>query len=1051
MSGKVLGILKIERKEIGLLLLMFIQAGFIGIFIGGFDISMHAIYLSYFNPVSISKVYLYSGIAGILIMGIYTYFSTRFPFRFFILLNYIIVFLLTVIILFFVVFIPHEKFVSAGFALMFPLNIMIFLNFWRAQREILKPVQTKRLSVILQFAFYGGIVFISYGTILFLFVSSELYIILAISCLCLFLGIIFQIFINIFHRNSPVFLHSPKKINPIRSKFFELFYTRYTVLLVAFVVLSSVAGYLLHFNFINSTRLNYPSIVGFTKFIGLFSGSLFLFIFFVDKVFIRKLLYSYDSPFSLFLIPVVLIIFLIVSLGIYYTIGTERIIARFSFFFLIVAMIKTVYELSKYDVEIPSFKVLFQTLDVRFHGTIIPRVDGTLRCVGIALSGLLLIGVTKLNLINSIYLNILTLIITIGWLVVAFYLIKSYKSALQGTIKRFRSSKKSGELLLKAADEKLHLLINHKSPKKVMNSLLISERIEPVSFEKHIINFIKDNSPVLQEFAFNKIDEKDLIVAYPDLKNLKPAPDGSNIKGIKLAERFEQKISLGKTVSQIERLAGSKNINDRVLAANLIGYLNKKELSSVLINLSRDFEPEVKQASVRVMARVAFSETCHTLIGFLNSSTFYPFAFEALVKIGDDALDHLERLFDAPDSDNLILSRIVKVYGKIGTSAAIECLLSKIENQNRFIARQSIRALREARFQAAPGNINRIFNMVVRTINTMSWNFSALSSLEESKSFMLKNAVQSELEDNYKMLFHLMALAYNSNSIANIQKLVDEGSDTDISFAIELLDMIVLEEVKQVLFPVLENLSVKSRVKQLQYFFQNENYSNSELVPEIIVRDFNQISIYTKACAIYNWKFPVGVIPDILIANLFHPNKLISETSAYIIHKINPDFLETVYPRLSYSGASDIKSSLANISAKADFLLLDKVEFLKKCKNFVDVPEEILYEVALRLKVNMLNSGQQIVINGYHIGSLIFVYDGEIEVYAENGEQKIFTKNDLFYTDIYIVNQDNSNGNIKAGKDTVLFSLEKNVLDMLMFDYSEFRFVLLELIETATD
>ena len=47
-----------------------------------------------------------------------------------------------------------------------------------------------------------------------------------------------------------------------------------------------------------------------------------------------------------------------------------------------------------------------------------------------------------------------------------------------------------------------------------------------------------------------------------------------------------------------------------------------------------------------------------------------------------------------------------------------------------------------------------------------------------------------------------------------------EGSDTDISFAIELLDQIVNEEIKQVFFPVVENISVKERFKQLQYFFQ---------------------------------------------------------------------------------------------------------------------------------------------------------------------------------------------------------------------------------------
>ena len=129
--------------------------------------------------------------------------------------------------------------------------------------------------------------------------------------------------------------------------------------------------------------------------------------------------------------------------------------------------------------------------------------------------------------------------------------------------------------------------------------------------------------------------------------------------------------------------------------------------------------------------------------------------------------------------------------------------------------------MREAKFQSTPGNINRILNDIVRLINMMSWNFAAYASITRSSRFsLLRMPLNPKSMIIINTLYHLLSLAYNPTSIGNIKKMLNEGSDTDISFAIELLDQIVNEEIKQVFFPVVENISVNERFKQLQYFFQ---------------------------------------------------------------------------------------------------------------------------------------------------------------------------------------------------------------------------------------
>ena len=61
-------------------------------------------------------------------------------------------------------------------------------------------------------------------------------------------------------------------------------------------------------------------------------------------------------------------------------------------------------------------------------------------------------------------------------------------------------------------------------------------------------------------------------------------------------------------------------------------------MGDFLLHLQRDIEPDVKLASVKAMARLANPDHSYILIGYLTTPVYYPYAFEALIKIGDPAL-----------------------------------------------------------------------------------------------------------------------------------------------------------------------------------------------------------------------------------------------------------------------------------------------------------------------------------------------------------------------------------------------------------------------------
>jgi hypothetical protein len=1054
MKTSLIGIRKNNSREILMLVLISLQALCIGAFIALFTIGSHVLFFQSWEPAKIPMAYIISGIIGLILFSLYSFFINRTRPGSFVFFS-----LLTILVINFLLFRFYNKIsgftlngipVMLPFTLAIPVSFLVMILFRRSLAALFTPRQHKNLYPYIRTALVAGIIGASYMLVGALLINFDILMITGASALFIALATFLQVFIHFYHRFSGAFAKYPRRPAILRSRFYEMFYSKYTLLLLAFVLISAVIGFIVHYHFIAQTRLNYPNTIGLAKFFGFFTGTMFLFIYGVERFLLRKILYSYDSPYSLFLIPMLLVIASIASLIVDLLVGQSSAFARFSFGFLMTAMLKVGYETSCESIEAPSLRVLFKTLDLRFSNSIIPRLEGSFRMVSLLLAGVILSALLMLNLGRSLFMNLTLLLLMLIWIPVGIMLVKSYQNALRDTIRRLKTSKRSIEQELLNIDEKSHTLINSSDPVKSVNTLSIIERLEPLTHEKHLVSLLTTESPVLHQYLLNRIDENALLSTLPRLKEVQVAKHQKHNGYLpKLINRFEIKLSAGSSINALENLVNSKTLTDRILAAEIIGNLGRLDWSDHLLQLSRDIEPEVKLASVKAMARLGNPDHSYILIGYLTTPVYYPYAFEALIKIGDPAMPLMEQMFLLPDADNILLSRIVRIYGKIGTPVAIDYLLGKIENQNRTLSRQSLLALREAKFQATPGNINRILNDIVRLINAMSWNFAAFASIYKSNRFnLLKEALQSEISDNYNTLYHLLSLAYNPTSIGNIKNMLLDGSDTDISFAIELLDQVVNEDIKQVFFPVVENISAKERYKQLQYFFHAAKEPPEKLIQDIITRDFNQISLYTKSCAIISSLLLGKNLPGLEItASIFHPSQLIRESAAYVLDRTNRDKLESVYPRLEPAYVNEIRSALSHVNQGIPYLLIDRVGFIKRSRKMQGISDDILCEIARSLEIHFLNKDEEFLIKREDVHyAFMIIIEGNAQIINSSGKVFTFEQNDIIYSDIFV--EDNTYS-LRALSDLRLYSLEQEVLNSLMFDFIDFRNSILEIIEEA--
>ncbi|MGD2035920.1 MAG: hypothetical protein PVF73_12735 [Bacteroidales bacterium] len=1047
MYSSLLRKINIRRQEAGLTVYLFLTSVFLGIFLCTFDIAAHSIFFKHWEQKDLALAFIFSGILGIIVFHIYSLAYKRISVKLFNLINLIIILLATLSYLAYYIQYLSLKIAFFSIVIMFPVNLLALLNYWRYQRKILHPHQVRRISPVLEIGFMAGMI-IGGSLIVFnlYFLDLNYLIIPLISIVAAAAMFILQFPTNLTHRLKKFYNHKRDKYIPVSSSFL-LLSTRYTRQLFFFALLSAIMGFNLHFGFISLIQIRFMDIEKLSMVYATFIAFMFFLILLLDRFLIRKILYSYDSPYSLVLIPVGLGLFIIGTILLNFILrklitGNEII----TLFIILLGANKALYETSKFLIQSPSFKALYKTLDIRFLQVVIPRIEGTVVMLGMLIAGLIIYALSGLKLFIVYSIFLVTLLIAVVWTFYAIKLIKSYKNALQETYRKLRI-RHAEDHKKESYTEKIRKILVGEDPLKVINAMKLSARIEPLAYEKSLQRMLANPQPIIQNYVLKCIEEESLLQFLPDLKNTKPSSPESEEQLKSIIEKFEERTRVFSSGINLEKLVNSREVEKRVLAAEIIGARKDITYTSSLVNLTREFEPDVKIAAVKAMARMCSPDHSYILIEFLSSPRYHAYAFEALIEIGNPALEYLERLFLDPNTDDNLLSRVIKIYGKIGTDKAIELLLNKLENQSKTVTDATIAALHESNFQASSLNLHKILNIIVRTIHVLGWNYLIFTSMSNEEKFAgLKNAFSEEINLNYDLLFDLLSLAYNAKTIREIKELINMGSRADISHAIEMMDHFVYEDIKPVLFPVLENISAREKVKRLQYYFPIETMTEEEMISQILTRNYNQMSVYPRICAMElalekdNFK-----VTDELIANMFHPNKMLREVAALIVSKKDNVLFRNVFDRLDPELQTELKGTFAEIEEGNKLLLVEIYNILKNMGKFTDLGEGTLMQLAQAFQEVRMDSGSTLDLNDASGSCALFiVLSGEIRF--ENGHEEIYTEDEpeLMYSNILV-----SSGisKIEFLNDGRILSIDHDSIETLLFDHAEMANCVLNCVE----
>ena len=1038
-------ILKAVPGEEEPVLLLYGKGFFMGIFLYSYRIVSEALFISRLGEEYLAEAMFVSAVMGVISATAFSTLQNRISFSKLTVINLIIIFIFLGSIRFLFDYLDGSLvniLIFISFVMIQPIISVTLLSFWGIFGRIFDLRQSKRIIGGIDSGQLLAALLTSFSIPFFNAYIKEIDFLLVslggiLICLFILLTIIKKYNLEQ-HRGEAGQQRVSTKITSILKN-------RYVVFLSLFLLLSMVSYQFVHYSFFSVTEIYYPSESQLMSFLGYFHAATMIISLVIQTFVNERLIAMYGLRTTLLVLPVVLGVFTLVSIVAGSFFGYTGGGASFLWFFLFIALSKLFNESLKESLEQPSFKLFFMPLDIKIRFDIQAKVEGVVNEFSRLIAGALILLLGFLTFFKLIHYSYLLAVVIIIWIYVTNRLYLEYrinvKKKLQGH-KEDHEIKQKNQLLLKSRVDRL---IESEMPSQVVFSLKLLEKSDLNLYRAYINKLMTTRDKEIRRFVLDKMNEQK--TNYVPSNNRKLSLDKKN-SGLNVSQWFD-KIGSGKGIdhSELIRLIRSENPEDRRYVAGLLASKTTDENLSMLLELMEDFEPHVKNMAIKSAAIAKRKETYPLLIENLKSPKFGDKAANTLIEIGEEAFPALEAGFYKSGQDIRVMLRILQVYGKVGGQKAMDLLWNKIDFPDKKIVAQVLLSLGECGFEADPSQTARIKYVIESDIGAIAWNLKALESIpKEEPTIHLHNALAYDNVQSLNHIFMLLSMIYDSHSIQLVKENVFGPTGEGLTYAIELLDVFLSDDLKERVIFLLNDVLESGELNKLESYYPHSEMEFDETIRQIINRDYNQINRWTKSCAIYflGKQRMTGYELD-LIANLFNPDPILRETSAWSLYQINPDQYNLHTNRLPALTRQDLDQMILPRerfidSMQRSSLRFDKIRFLSRVSMFRSIPEFTLSNIVELCEDRFLMQDDVIELTRDNLQYFYIVYKGRANLVRDDEIIKLLEPMDVIGE---IVNEQ-ATFQIKAVENSLLIRIEKEKFYDFLSNDTEFSLFVLE-------
>lgn len=1009
-----------------------------GFFLSTFDIVTHVKFFSHLNYIWFTRSYVISGAIGIILSYLISVQVKKISTQKISLLIFTLVFVFAGSYFALLEIYPKEITTIYGIVIFFPVNTILLLGMWRYGRMQLSSADSKKVFPVIKTAHFAGLIIGGGGFSAALFLvqfDTAVY----LSVLVLLLSFPVLLITNRAGKKAGIADGRNSGFAPFRNKMFLFFSSRFTRYLIIFAILSALIGFCIHFAFINAAWAGFFTKGGMAKFYGLFIAAATIFIYGIDRYIVKRILYSYDSPYSILVLPAIILFSLAASVVGSFLLGNIQPHEHFTLLFLLLAMVKLAFLSSMQAVQMPSLRALFHSLDIRFRQIVYSRIEGGAVMIGLLISGIVILVLSYLELYSITIVLIFTAVLSLFWFWITIKLIKEYRKSQEMHLanmrfNRIRSNNEIGFL------EKVRKVINSENEPKIIEALRLAELHQPIEYETDLARLLSHPSVNVRNYVLDCIEREKIDSTLSSLNETIEKVTGEEKERIReVINSITRVLTSAETEAAIKHKVYSGTVTERAGLPLAIVQSDIPEKEGLLTTLTKDFEPAVRKAAIRTLARYKTDKFSYSLLDYLHPGQFEPYAIDAIARSGDIALDYLEREAMTPGTDDLVLARIMRLYGKIGSQKSIKILLDKLGGLNDYLMLHSVQALVEHKFQANQSNKYRINSLIVNLVSEITYNLHIIQHLRNKTHYKLLHlAYEDEIRLNYTQLFRLLSLIYAPSIIESLERLFLKGSRAQISHAIELADQYFDDEIKPLLFALLEDIPPADRLKRLEFYFPQVKTTPKEIIRTTLTHDYNKLSQYPRVCAmlvIDNLK--LKDFESELIFNATHPEQLLSETAIYVLKKNYTERFNEL-ENTTFKNQSEIMQLPSIQELNFEYLLFNRYSELIKYGSFVKLSEFVALKLAKAARKVIVEKGDKLLIENLSRKYQLILFQNNVQT----GNNTLLKVADMLLS-LSLFTRLGIN-KIIMKKKTAVWLFEKSIVTELIYDNVDLANTILE-------
>lgn len=826
--------------------------------------------------------------------------------------------------------------------------------------------------------------------------------------------------------------------------FQQLLENRFLLLLFLLALLGVLGKYFVDYAFLAQMKSRYGDAKGLATFFGVFSGVSQVLSLLTRLLLSGRLLSRYGIRVGLVVLPLthVLCTGLVVLAGMLLP-------ASGAVFWLVIAN-QGVYKTLKHPVDNPSFKVLYQPLRKEQRLAAQIAVETIVTPITTGLAGAVMLLFTVVVPYDPVIFSLVMLLTFGAWASVALRSGREYSVALLQALKKrivddgpfsFGDDRSIAvlkealasdrpedvlfalELLEKSQHERIGSilvdLLEHPSAEVRRVVLLQIERVRPASALDPIRRRVQlEESPPVRAAALRSL----CAVGGPDVvKQVSPYlehPEAEVRRGATIGLlRAGGTDGAGLAREHLLRLASSAATEDRIAAAQIIGEVGGRDATDVLARSLKDEVSHVRRAALAAAARVNTPELWPLVIESLFDRAVSGAGAAALVSAGEGLLPQLAAAFDAADSPP-IRRRIARIWARIGGARAIALLRERIGFPDESVRDDVLESLRLCGYRAAGAETSATEERIREEARDSVSQLAVGRDLGQKDAFqLLRSALAGEVERSRQRIFLLLSFLYDPTAIQRARDNLAHESREKRAYALEVLDVTLSAELREILLPLCEDLTPAERCLKLDAHFPQVEAAPHDRIQELLTRPYEWVTPWTRACAVHT----VGILraADLrpAVASLLEAERtpLVRETAAWTLARLGGG---KGGPPAEAEGATPM-------------LTIEKVLILKAVQMFATTSEEMLADVAAILEEVEVEAGEVIFEKGDAGDSMYVVVEGRVKVY--DGERTIVTLGEReIFGELALLDPEPRFASIAALVDTRLFRLDREAFSELM-------------------